>query len=74
MMKLRNKHTFTQMEWELNSLKGVVMELTEERPSTEINSGQNHRTFQSLVTELRIHLNELEEDFEQPTGQEENED
>ncbi len=62
-MQLTNKHELTQLKWEIDSLIGIVKELTGEKPSTEINSGQNNRGFSSLVWGIKRHLEALEVDF-----------
>ena len=61
-MKLTNENELTQLEWEVDSIIAIVLELTGQKPSTEINRGQNHRTFESLLWGIRRHLDRLEKD------------
>ena len=40
-MKLNNKNELTQLQFEIDSLTTIVLELTSKKPSTEIRENQN---------------------------------
>ena len=61
-MKLTNPNALTQLEWEIESLIGVINQEIGKTPNIEINEGQNDRTFKSLLFGIRKKLDQLEKD------------
>jgi hypothetical protein len=61
-MKLTNPNALTQLKWEIESLIGVINQEIGKTPNTEINRGQNDRTFKSLLFGIRKKLDQIEKD------------
>ena len=62
-MKLNNKYELSQLQFDIDSLTTIVLELTEKKPSTEIRENQNIDNLPVFIGSIRQRMMNIEGDL-----------